>query len=132
MEWIKLGEKIIFMKKTTFIKKTLLITLILLLVYTIYKQYQVENYISNQKQKYGILKNKKRINYIPFVIHFFSGAINNSRNKRIESKAFFTPYDIVNVSSATTDKDFDSYMVYCYFTKEEIEKNYIKYLPERP
>jgi hypothetical protein len=112
-------------------KKVILFIVFIIIAYTGYKQYQVEKYISNQKTKYGILKEKERINYLPFVIHFFSGAINDARNKRIESKAFFIPYDIANVSTANTDKDFDSYMVYSYFTKEETKKYYEEFYSKR-
>ena len=108
-------------------KKVILFIGVAIFAYSGYKQYQVENYIFNQKEKYGILKEKERINYLPFVIHFYSGAINNVRNKRIESNAFFIPYDIANISTAKSDKDLDSYMVYCFFSKEEAEKYYKKY-----
>ena len=110
------------MKKRIILKKSLITIITLILVFTVYKQYEVETYINKQKETYGILKDKKRIHYLPFVVHFLSGEINNTRNYRVESKVFFLAYDIINVTSAYTDKDFDSYMVYCYFSKEEIDK----------
>jgi hypothetical protein len=114
------------MKKRLILKKSLITIITIILVFTGYKQYQVETYIDKQKETYGILKDKKRIHYLPFVIHFLSSEINNTRNYRAESKAFFMAYNIVNVTSAYTDKDFDSYMAYCYFSREEIDKYYDK------
>lgn len=114
------------MKKRLILKKSLITIITIILVFTGYKQYQVETYIDKQKETYGILKDKKRIHYLPFVIHFLSSEINNTRNYRAESKAFLMAYNIVNVTSAYTDKDFDSYMVYCYFSREEIDKYYDK------
>lgn len=108
----------------TILKKSLITIIIIILLFVGYKQYEVETYINKQKETYGILEDKKRIHYMPFAIHFLSGEINNTRNYRAESKAFFMAYDIVNVKSAYTDKDFDSYMVYCYFSKEEIDRYY--------
>lgn len=102
--------------------------MLLIIVFIGYKQYQVETYIKKQKETYDILKDKKRINYQSFVVHFLNCEINNTRNIRPESRAFFMPYKMVNLSSAHIDKDFDRYMVYCYFTKEEIEKYNIKKL----
>lgn len=110
--------------KTIILKKSLITIITIILLFVGYKQYEVETYINKQKETYGILKDKKRIHYMPFVIHFLSGEISNTRNYRAESKAFFIAYDIVNVKSAYTDKDFDSYMVYCYFSKEEIDRYY--------
>ncbi|UWY26961.1 hypothetical protein N4T20_14650 [Flavobacterium sp. TR2] len=110
--------------KTIILKKSLIIIITIILLFVGYKQYEVETYINKQKETYGILKDKKRIHYMPFAVHFLSGEINNTRNYRAEAKAFFMAYDIVNVKSAYTDKDFDSYMVYCYFSKEEIDRYY--------
>jgi hypothetical protein len=120
------------MKKNKILKKSFVTIVIIIVVFMGYKQYGVETYINKQKETYGILKEKKRIHYLPFVIHFLSGEINNTRNRRAESKAFFMAYDIVNVKSAYTDKDFDSYMVYCYFSTEEIDKYYIKKKKDLP
>ncbi|MBP1225007.1 hypothetical protein [Flavobacterium sp. 1355] len=114
------------MKKRMILKKSLITIITVILVFIGYKQYEVETYINKQKEIYGILKEKKRKHYLPFVVYFLSGEINNTRNYRAESKVFFMAYDIVNVTSAYTDKDFDSYMVYCYFSKEEIDKYYNK------
>lgn len=110
--------------KKILLKKSLTIIVIIILLLAGHKQYEVETYINRQKETYGILKEKKRIHYIPFAIHFLSGEINNTRNYRAESKAFFMAYNLVNVTFANTDKDFDSYIVYCYFSKEEIDKYY--------
>jgi len=105
------------------IKKILAIILIILISYSIFEQYRAEKYISKQRETYGILKNRERINYfLPYIIHFYTGAINNLRNRRIESRAFFLPYILSDLKTAKTDKDLDSYMVYCYFSKDELKK----------
>lgn len=107
-------------------KKVIFLIIIAIIFFTGYQQYRVEKYILNQKTKYSILQERQRIKFLPYTIHFLSGAINDNRNRRIESKAFFMPYELANIISAHTNKDFDSYMVYCYFSKGEIEKYYKK------
>ncbi|MBZ4035363.1 hypothetical protein K6T82_11345 [Flavobacterium sp. 17A] len=112
------------MKTKSIFCKLLLIIIILIISFIGYKQYQVENYINKQKKIYKILQGKKRINYTPFVIRFLNGELNKTKNYQSESKAFYMPYAMVDLKSVYLDKDFDSYIVYCYFTEEEIVKYY--------
>lgn len=102
--------------------KSLIVVLIIILIFSVFKQIQVERYIKNQKEDYKILDNLERINYLPYVIFYFERELSGNRNNREENRAFFMPYELKKIETVTSDKDFDSYIVYCYFSKEEIKK----------
>ena len=108
-------------------KKAIGVILVVIFAYMLYKQVEVECYISKQKGKYGILKNKERINHIPYLIHFFRVNYFCSDCKELEIP--FLPYQTENIDSFISDKDFDRYMVYSYYSKKDIESACLKIRP---
>ncbi|MDI9308644.1 MAG: hypothetical protein QM535_00400 [Limnohabitans sp.] len=101
-------------------KRKSIIILIILFVYSTYKQIAVENYILKQKEKYQILEDKERLKHLPYVLHFLK--INFFQKNALEVKDAFLPYKMQNVNAFTSNKDFDRYIVYCYYSYKEIEQ----------
>ncbi|WP_298144514.1 hypothetical protein [Flavobacterium sp.] len=102
--------------------KSLVAILTFLVIFSVYKQVQAENYIKKQNEKYGILIAAERINYMPYVIFLFKTAILGGRNKSKEYNACFMLYEQKKIKTFTSDKDLDSYLVYCYISEKKINQ----------
>jgi uncharacterized protein (TIGR02145 family) len=103
------------------------IILALLTTLGIWAQYDFEKYLNKQIDEYGILKNRKRLNYQPLV--FF--AINNLNKKKVSNSydaAFSDIYTAKNSSKPNSLEHgisslpfWDVYMFYCYYSNVEID-----------
>lgn len=106
------------MKTTT---KIFFIGLVILLVPSIYLQIKVEKYITNQRNEYRIILNKKRISYIPYIVFILKDRFQN--DNFYLNQNYFLPYEEINIIKFNSNKDYDKYLVYCYYTNKELNNS---------
>jgi len=98
--------------------KIFFIGFLILLIYSVVLQIKVENYIKVQRKEYKIIFNKERINYIPYVMFVLKDNFQN--NTHYLSHNYFFPYEEINITKFNSNKDYDKYLVYCYYSKKEL------------
>jgi len=108
------------MNKT--IKRTILILLLILVSISTVYQLKFEKYIDNQKEKFGILVNRRRISYIPVVIYYSMNA--NSEMRNLNRKASDLIDQERNFAGRIIIVGYDEYIMQCYYTNEE-KVNYL-------
>lgn len=101
-------------------KRSILLIIVLSLLISIFiiQQYKVETYIKNQKQEYGILKNRKRIKRKPFTIFLIERIC--FKKHYFTMTQFMYPYYENNQGSVDSIELYDSYILYSYYNINEI------------
>jgi hypothetical protein len=98
-------------------KAIFLIFLTLCLVIIGIFQYKAEKNINKQKSKYGILGQRSRISYLPFAFFLLT-------DKKKEWSAFILPFEEKGLNEFRAGAFYDSYIVHCFYTINEIINNY--------
>jgi hypothetical protein len=105
------GNKKIFMKVFKIIIVVIMVFILIIIGWT---QNEAENYIKNQKEKFGILENRKRISYLPFSIFILS-------ENDFEKRAFNLPYAEKKLNEYASIGMYDYYIIHCFYSNDEIE-----------
>jgi len=78
-------------------------------------QVEVEDYIDTQDSKYGIITNRKRLSFEPFLLYILT------QDKEYRS-TIHLPYKKQSIKSHSGISKFDGYIVKCYFSDAEIKQ----------
>ena len=81
-------------------------------------RYGEQGYIKYQKEKYGVLKNKKRLIHTPVILYLFELKV--IKNKHLDTEA----YNIIKYKPGIYDISItmQKYMINCYFSEKEKEE----------
>jgi len=101
------------------IKIILVSILTFFLILTIFYQFKFEFYVNGQKEKYGILKNRKRIKYKPAIISKTEFILNRNKGD-IGIGARTIMYKELGLRTFSSSIIMDKYIADCYY--EEVEK----------
>ena len=120
---------------TRLIKIILLSLVSIFLFLNIFYQFRYETYLKKQKNKYGILKNKKRLKYRPAIISRMEFLLNRNKGD-LSIGAHAIMYEELNLKSFTSSIILDKYIVDCYYIRDEkiqfICKNNSQYIETNP
>jgi hypothetical protein len=105
-------------------KKHIFIVVSTVIVFSLaYPQVIFENYLNDQKLKYGILEKRDRVSFIPIAIWYWF-----KNDKHIPYS--IVPYLEMGVTSLGLIRIYDEYIFYCYYSSIEkkcIEKEFPDY-----
>lgn len=114
------------------ITRLLLSIIVLLLIISIFFQFKVENYKRQLMSEYKFYENKERIRHTPFVIFYFNSKVlnkhkifwNSINDIYYKNKVF---EEGIKESKVVYNIEYNAYLNYCFFKKEELMKNENKY-----
>lgn len=99
-------------------KIIIIITCILGVLAFIIPQYKVNAYIKNQKMKYDILQNQKKIRFKPYTIFFIEYLV--FKKYRFNTAQAMYPYHANKIEGVYGYHLYDSYILYSYYDYKKI------------
>jgi hypothetical protein len=102
-------------------KKGIFIIVLVVIIFSLtYPQVIFENYLNDQRSKYGILEKRDRVYFIPIAIWYWF-----KNDEHIPYS--IVPYIEKRIDSLSFIKIYDEYIFYCYYSRIEkkcIEKEF--------